>query len=75
MLRLRRVVARRRPDVPLRLLLPRLRVPVELLARLVLAVVRRPPRRLLEFAPIPMDWPREDCRLRLADFIRLVAIA
>jgi hypothetical protein len=60
------VLPRRRPEVAVEVL-PRF-------AALVVAV-RRPPRRLLEFEPIE-DWPRDEvpCRLRLPDFMRLVAI-
>lgn len=68
--RLRRLLVRR-------VLLARPRA-VDLLAprALVAVVVRRPPRRLVELAPIPIFWPRDDVpwRLRLADFMRLVAI-
>ena len=48
-----------------------------LLRRFVSVAVRRPPRRFLEVEPTFVSWPRDDepWRLRLADFIRLVAIA
>jgi hypothetical protein len=49
----------------------------EVLRALLDVEVRRPARRLLEFAPMPIFCPRaeEFVRLRLADFMRLVAIA
>lgn len=46
------------------------------LRRLLAAVVRRPVLRLLELEPMPVLCPRDEAlwRLRLEDFIRLVAI-
>jgi hypothetical protein len=74
--RLRRaLMLRTGPRLPL--LLRRSGERAAALARLLAAVeVRRPPRRLVDFVPTPMLWPRDDAPLplRLADLIRLVAI-